>query len=123
MLVLKGKRIVEGPKRRRTSTDQSDREFTKESTVKQKVRDYLNHIGAYYEMRVMTYYGKKGLDFTCCIKGRWISIETKRPGKVATPAQEAKMTEIRTAGGFAICSDDIEQIKLFIQAAARCPLD
>jgi hypothetical protein len=51
-------------------------------------------------------------DFICCWHGRFISIETKAPGKRnnTTPNQEQRMAEIREAGGVTWVVDDVKQL-------------
>jgi hypothetical protein len=82
--------------------------MTEEGKIKQKVKELLKKFGAYYEMPVPGGYGKSGLDFNICYRGFWISVETKAPGKKATPRQEATIRNIREAGGVAIVVDGKE---------------
>lgn len=53
-------------------------------------------------MPVQTGYGAPALDFLLCIRGRFIAIETKAPGKKLTPQQEITKTQIETAGGIVL---------------------
>lgn len=50
-------------------------------------------------MPVPSGYGKSGLDYTICINGRFVAIETKRPGEWLTPRQRQTVIRILTAGG------------------------
>jgi hypothetical protein len=62
--------------------------MTPEGRVKAQVKRLLNsYFGVYYEMLVPTGYGKSGLDFSCCVEGRALYIETKAPGEELTPRQ------------------------------------
>jgi hypothetical protein len=79
---------------------------TPEGKVKKRVKELLNQAGVYYHMPVQNGYGAPSLDFICCIKGRYLGIETKAPGKVATARQELTAREIRTAGGTVFFVDD-----------------
>lgn len=89
--------------------------MTPEGRVKDKIKKYLKAINAYYFMPVQMGFGAPGLDFYCCIKKRFVAIETKAEGKVPTPRQMHTMEEIKKAGGVAIWGDSpetiIEQIK------------
>lgn len=73
--------------------------MTPEGRVKAAVKRVLSAHSAYYEMPVPGGYGKSGLDFTGCHRGRFFAIETKAPGKVATPRQVLRMREMEAAGG------------------------
>jgi hypothetical protein len=70
-----------------------------ESKVKAKLRSWLEARKAYWFMPVQTGYGAATLDFLCCIEGRFIACETKRPGKHLTPRQFLVAALIRAAGG------------------------
>src|SRR5271170_6018832 len=83
--------------------------MTPEGKIKKKVKEWLEEIGAAYFMPVQTGYGKKNLDFLCCIKGRFVAIETKAPGKGMTPLQELHAETWAQAGGMCwLISDDFE---------------
>lgn len=73
--------------------------MTPEGKVKARVKRVLNSFGAtYFEMPVPTGYGKSGLDFSCCVNGRALFIETKAPGENPTPRQRETMTKQLSAG-------------------------
>lgn len=40
-------------------------------------------------------------DLLCCVEGRFVGLEVKRPGKKATPAQNLEIWKIIKAGGIA----------------------
>ena len=79
--------------------------FTKEERVKKIVSSYLkeldeNGVIVYAHMEVPTGYGKRNsLDYTLCIAGRFVAIETKGPGKWLTPLQRQTCRNILQAGG------------------------
>ncbi|HDZ37660.1 MAG TPA: hypothetical protein ENH62_05140 [Marinobacter sp.] len=77
----------------------NDPRSIKESFVKMRVKKVLAKYGAYHFMPVQSGYGAAGLDFYCCHKGRFFSVETKRPGKHLTPRQELIKEAIEKAGG------------------------
>ena len=45
---------------------------------------------------------RRGLpDLICCVRGRFVGLEVKRPGRTATPLQEEELRRITSAGGTA----------------------
>ena len=75
---------------------------TPESYEKDEICKYLVSQAAWFFRPFMSGYGKAGVpDIVCCINGKFVSIEVKREGKEPTALQEARMKEIREAGGFA----------------------
>lgn len=87
---------------------------TPEGHVKDAVKDYLNHLGAYHFWPVQTGYGAATVDCLACYKGRYIAIETKRPGKPQpTARQRITLTKVHVAGGIAIvatCVEDVSKV-------------
>lgn len=81
-----------------------------ESYTRDPVRKYLKSIGAYRFAPVQMGIGSTTLDDLCCIGGRFVGIEYKKPGGVPTPRQRLTMDEIRRAGGIAIWGDSAEKI-------------
>lgn len=82
---------------------------TPEGAVKQAIKDWLKTQGAYLFSPVQTGYGAATLDFLVCINGRFIGIETKRPGiKDPSPRQRLVMDAIEAAGGWAFCCDSLD---------------
>lgn len=85
-------------------------DMTPESKVKAQIKTYLKSIGAYQFWPVQTGYGSPALDCFACVKGRFISIEVKRPGVFkATPRQRLIAAEVVTAGGLAFVTDSLER--------------
>lgn len=70
-----------------------------EKTVKERVKRMLRNHGAWWHMPVQRGHGASGVDFHVCHNGRFLGIETKRPGKHPTPRQELTLENIREAGG------------------------
>lgn len=79
--------------------------LTEEGHLKKQVKAYLKSIGAQYYMPVPGGFGKQSVDFLCCINGRYVAIETKKPGKGATKRQDIFLTEVQEAGGIGFCCD------------------
>lgn len=79
---------------------------TPEGYEKDKIKKYLDSIGAWYFCPYMAGFGKGGVpDIIVCHRGRFISIEVKRPGKEPTERQKLRMAEVQAAGGVAIWGD------------------
>lgn len=74
---------------------------TPEGRVKAKVKAALNKLGSdcWRFMPVQNGYGSVALDFLLSIRGRFVAIETKAPGKKLTPLQEGTKAQIEAAGG------------------------
>ena len=81
---------------------------TPEARLKDEIKTLLKRMGAHYYMPVPSGYGKQTLDFLCCVKGRFVGIETKAPGKKPTPRQQQCIDEINAAGGLAFWCDHYE---------------
>lgn len=79
--------------------------LTDEGRLKKYVSKRLKELGAYYHMPVPSGYGRQGLDYFVCIKGRFLAVETKAPGKEPTARQCQCIAEIEKAGGIAIVCD------------------
>lgn len=78
--------------------------MTPEGKVKQKVKKALDLLGAdcWRFMPVQTGYGSPALDFLLSIRGHFVAIETKAPGKKLTPLQEGTKAAIEAAGGIVL---------------------
>ena len=78
--------------------------MTPEGRVKAKVKKALEKLGGqcWRFMPVQTGYGAPALDFLLCVKGRFVAIETKAPGKKLTPLQETTKSAIEAAGGIVL---------------------
>ena len=87
---------------------------TPEGKVKQKVKEYLKSIGAWYYMPVSNGMGRSGCpDILVCFDGKFLAFETKAPGKInnVTPNQQREIDEITRANGLAHVVDCVEQVK------------
>lgn len=72
--------------------------MTPEGKVKAAVKKALNDAGAYFHMPVLNGMGAPTLDFICCIRGKFLAIETKAEKGKLTLRQEATIKEMRAAG-------------------------
>lgn len=78
--------------------------MTPEGRVKAKVKRALKQLGAdcWQFMPVQTGFGAPALDFLLSVRGRFVAIETKVPGKKLTPLQETTKAAIEAAGGIVL---------------------
>ena len=91
--------------------------MTPEGRVKADVKKFLVSIGAWFYMPVQNGMGVVGIpDIICCIKGRFVAIETKAPGKIANVSanQRAQLERIVGAGGLSIVADDVDTVKVIL---------
>lgn len=96
---------------------------TREKLVKNAVKETLSKYGADFNVSVFTFmpvqrgYGPAGLDFFCCIDGRFIAIETKVPKKKLEPRQVVVAKMIAASGGLVAVvrdSDDLEMLTFML---------
>lgn len=78
--------------------------MTPEGRVKAKVKRALKVLGheCWQFMPVQTGFGAPALDFLLSIRGRFVAIETKAPGKDLTPLQQTTKAAIEAAGGIVL---------------------
>ena len=89
--------------------------MTPEAKVKLAVRRWIEARGWYYYMPAQNGRGRVGIpDFILCAGGRFVSIETKAPGKrrQTTPNQDREIRAINKAGGIALVVDDVSQLSI-----------
>jgi hypothetical protein len=71
---------------------------TPEGKVKDALKKVLNEWKCYYHMPVQNGMGKPTLDFVCCFRGNFFSVETKAPGKKMSARQLNTQREMEAAG-------------------------
>lgn len=80
---------------------------TPEGKVKDKVKEVLATLGAYYVMPQTGGFGNSGIpDILCCLNGRFIGIECKANGGKVTRLQQSHLDEIELRGGIALVIDE-----------------
>ena len=92
---------------------------TPEGKVKQKVKEYLKSIGAWYYMPVSNGMGRSGCpDILVCFDGKFFAFETKAPGKInnVTSNQQREIEEIIRANGSAHVVDSVDQVKVIMES-------
>lgn len=86
---------------------------TPEGRIKAAVRKlldkYKSDLDQYWP--VPAGYGPSHLDCIICYRGRFISVETKAPGKKPTPRQRARIAAVQRAGGVALVVDGDESLQ------------
>ncbi|MFZ9326828.1 MAG: hypothetical protein ACO24H_05145 [Polynucleobacter sp.] len=98
--------------------------MTPEGKVKEAVKRLLKERKIWYFMPSANGFGKVGIpDIICCCDGKFLAIETKAPGKRnnTTANQERCIEDIRTARGWALVVDDVEQVREFLDGGHSRP--
>lgn len=87
---------------------------TPEGKVKAAVKAYLKTLSdCWWFMPVQNGMGMMGIpDFIVCIRGKFLAIETKAPGRASstTPLQERNIAGINGAGGLAIVATSVDDV-------------
>lgn len=88
--------------------------MTPEGRVKAKVKKALDTLktDVWRFMPVQTGFGSPALDYLLCIRGRFVSIETKAPGKKLTPLQESTKAAMEAAGGIVLVVWDESSLEI-----------
>lgn len=92
--------------------------MTPEGKVKAAVNRVLSRYHLYTFMPVPSGYGASSLDYIICFHGRFIAIETKKPGGKMTNRQKLIAEKIRAAGGTVFLIDGelgLEELKEFLE--------
>ena len=88
-----------------------------EKKVEDKIKSYLDSLGAYYLKVHGSMYQPAGTpDILACVKGRFIGIEVKRPGGgVVSELQRSKIKKIEAAGGVAFVARSVEDVSSMLK--------
>jgi hypothetical protein len=89
---------------------------TPEGLVKAKIKAWLKTLGpdVWFYMPVQNGMGVTGIpDIIACIRGRFVAIETKAPGKAwnVSPNQLRQLTGIEHAHGIAMVATSLQAVK------------
>lgn len=87
--------------------------MAKEQNIQTAIMNYISSIGGLpVKFNNMGIYAKAGVsDILACIKGRFVAIEVKRPGKKPSDLQERFLDAVNTIGGFAFWADSLQEVK------------
>lgn len=88
-----------------------------EQAIQTSIIRYIKSIGGLpIKQNQIGIYAQAGVpDIIACIKGRFVAIEVKRPGKKPEPIQEAFLESITKKGGLAFWSDNLDKVKSIIK--------
>lgn len=87
---------------------------TPESKVKQSIKRWLNAQGIYSFSPIGSAFGTHGVpDIICCVRGLFVAIEVKAPGKLSntTANQKRHIADIKKSGGVAFVVDSLDLLK------------
>jgi hypothetical protein len=84
--------------------------MTPEGKLKEEVKGYLRSIDGHFFMPLPTSWGANAVDFICCVRGRYVAIETKIGPRRPTPRQLAFLKKVRDAGGIGFVAYDIDTV-------------
>jgi pantoate kinase len=81
---------------------------TPEAKVKAAIKKIFEFYDVYYVMPMGTGYGNSGpLDFSACVRGRYIGVEAKAGNGKTTALQDRHIEQIRAAGGIALVINEL----------------
>ena len=88
--------------------------MTKEQDIQTSIMNYISSIGGLpLKFNNIGIYAKAGVsDIIACIKGRFVAIEVKRPGKKPTQLQENFIKAVNTVGGLGFWADSLDEVKI-----------
>ena len=88
--------------------------MTKEQDIQTSIMNYISSIGGLpLKFNNIGIYAKAGVsDIIACIKGRFVAIEVKRPGKKPTQLQENFIKAVNTVGGLGFGADSLDEVKI-----------
>ena len=84
-----------------------------EQHIQTSIMRYIKSIGGLpIKQNQIGIYAQAGVpDIIACIKGRFVAIEVKRPGKKPEPIQEAFLDSLTRKGGVAFWADNLDTVK------------
>jgi Holliday junction resolvase len=83
-----------------------------EKQIENKIKRLLADRGAYYFKHFGCKFSKAGVpDLVCCLNGRFIGIEVKRPDGKLSEIQKINLEQIERAGGIALVARSVEEVQ------------
>ena len=83
----------------------------RESAITKRIIDYIHSIGGTaIKVHGSVYMHSGTPDIIACVRGRFVAIEVKQPGKHPTPAQVAYIEKIQRSGGIAFVAHSVEEV-------------
>lgn len=89
-----------------------------EQVIQSKIINYLESLGGYVVKVVAA--TKSGVpDIICCLRGRFIALEIKRPNKkhTVTALQKVNIRRVHKAGGLAYVVSSVEEVDQILRSA------
>lgn len=86
----------------------------REKSFENKIKDFLDSIGAVWYKQFGCSYTKAGTpDLLCCVNGRFVAVEVKAEKGRPSPLQLYNINKIRKAGGavYLLYPKDFEEFK------------
>lgn len=84
--------------------------MSEKRNVEEPIKRWLLTHGCYFNKNHGSAFQRKGLpDIFACVNGRFVAIETKAFGKVASEHQQIHLDNIKKANGIAFVADTAEQ--------------
>lgn len=94
-----------------------DVKYKQEATITKKVKDYLETQPDVMFYKCSDRYNKGISDIIACVGGKFVAIELKKDGGIASPHQKLFIKQIQAAGGIAGICDTLGQVKELIANA------
>ena len=87
--------------------------MAKEQDIQTCIMNYISSIGGLpIKFNNIGIYAKAGVsDILACIKGRFVAIEVKKPGKKPTALQKQFIDAVNLIGGVAFWADNLNDVK------------
>lgn len=91
--------------------------MTKEQDIQGAIIKYIQSVGGIaFKQNQIGIYAQAGVpDLLCCINGRFVAIEVKKPKKKPTAIQNAFIDAINLCGGFAFYATSVEEVQNYIE--------
>lgn len=89
----------------------------KEQDIQKKIIDYITSIGGIaIKQNQIGIYAQAGVpDLICCVYGRFVGIEVKKPGQKPKPLQWAFIDAIKRCHGIAFYATSVEDVKKMLE--------
>jgi Holliday junction resolvase len=88
-----------------------------EKKIERQIKSYLDRRGVWYLKVHGGAFQPAGVpDILCCVNGRFVAIEVKRPGGIISPLQKFNIEHIHTSGGHAFVAYSVEDVKRELDA-------
>jgi hypothetical protein len=111
-------------RRRRKARPRKRKSVVKEKTIVKNLRKKLKStVGGCWRKLHGGLFQSGMLDLLGCVKGRYIEIEVKRPGKLrkVSDLQHSRIREVIANGGLAFAADNVDQAVKRVKKWLRVP--